>query len=147
MVVDSLDKLKTAFGGWRLKKRYLREPVPEKLMERARRAAAVHGVGPVAKAINFARLGESVGTVAKRVVPPARKSKRPGAAYSRRQAGTRVASATSPCYSMLTLPPPEAVLRPLVEVETPAGVKLRVFAITPETVSLLSSLSGTGRGL
>ena len=53
MVVDSLDKLKAAFGGWRLKKRYLREPVPEKLMERARRAAAVHGVGPVATAINI----------------------------------------------------------------------------------------------
>ena len=48
-------------------------------------------------------------------------------------------------YSRLEFPVAETTVRPLAEVETPAGMKVRVFAITPETVSLLSALSGPGR--
>ena len=62
MAVDSLDRLKAAFGKWRLKKRHVREPVPEKLMARARRVAVVHGVYAVAQAakIDYCRLANDM---------------------------------------------------------------------------------------
>jgi hypothetical protein len=50
MKVETLKELRTAFEGWRRKKRHLREPVPSDLRERAHRAIEVYGVGVVARA-------------------------------------------------------------------------------------------------
>jgi hypothetical protein len=51
--VDSLEELVAAFGEWRRRKRYEREPTPEELVKRARRAAGVHGLGRVARAVKL----------------------------------------------------------------------------------------------
>src|SRR5438093_12039260 len=55
MKVDSLSELKVAFAGWRRGRRHVREAVPEELLERARRAAEVHGVKEVVRAIRVER--------------------------------------------------------------------------------------------
>ena len=160
MRLDSLDRLEAAFGKWRLRKRHVREPVPEKLMARARRVAAIHGVYAVAQAakIDYCRLAngmtgatESAGrsaprggdaaAVRKSKRSPARRAKKTALAATRTKKGT----APVPSYSRIEFPAPETTARPLAEIETPMGVKLRVFTITPETVTLLSALSGPGR--
>jgi hypothetical protein len=48
--VESLDELKTAAEDWRSKKSHAREAVPADLLQRARRAIRVHGLGGVARA-------------------------------------------------------------------------------------------------
>lgn len=158
MKVDSLGKLETAFGRWRAKKRHIRERVPDKLMERARRAASAHGVYAAARAarIESRRLAESMaaskgaGQSAQRgpdatdraaARTTARRAKRAALAAPR----AKKRSAAVPSYSRLEIPARETTARPIAEVETPTGMKLRVFAITPETVALLSTLSGPGR--
>lgn len=166
MAIKSLDELKAAFGAWRLTKQHLREPVPEKLMELARRAAAVHGVGPVAQAINFdySRLKGAVSAGARGGKRPSRRFARRGdkavvAAKPKRASASRAkkvalaairakrVTTPVPSYSRIEFPASKAATQPLAEVETAVGVKLRVFTITPETVALLSSLSGLGRAL
>lgn len=143
MAVDPLGKLETAFHRWRLKKKHVRERVPEKLMARARRAAMVHGVGHVARvlSIEYARLAEAASPVAKGDRRVARKSKRTGGDRALGKAGKR-AEAT---FSRVEFSTAQGSARPLAEAETPSGLKLRVFAITPETLGLLSALTGSGR--
>jgi len=51
----------------------------------------------------------------------------------------------APFYSRIEFP--VAPTRPLAEAETRSGFKVRVFAITPETIGLLSVLSRLGRAL
>lgn len=111
---NSLHKLESAFNTWRSKRRHIRERVPERLMERVRSAIAVHGLGPVSNAIKLQRC---------------------------RISEKLEAVATIPSYSRIELASPQAAL---AEVETPSGVKLRLFSVTPEVVGLLSVLSGVG---
>lgn len=125
MVVESLSELKTAFRGWRSKKRYPRESVPEELLGRARRAVAVHGLAAVVKATRFDRSRLSGG----------------------RKDGVKERKAslpTVPSYSRLELAGPMSAARALVEAETQSGMKLRIFQITPETLSLLTVMCGAG---
>jgi hypothetical protein len=158
MRVDSLGKLETVFGRWRAKKSHVRERVPEKLMERAGRAAAVHGVYAAARAakIEYRRLAESMAASkgASQLVQrgPDAESSAVARTTARRAkpaatAATRAKKrpAAVPSYSRLEIPARETTTCPIAEVETPAGMKLRVFALTPETVALLSTLSGPGR--
>jgi hypothetical protein len=123
MEVESLTGLRAAFEAWRSRKRHPREAIPGDLLERARAAARGHGPAAVARATKVGRerlkedrreRGES-GTVAARIVP----------AYSR----VEVAAATA---------------RPFAEVETPAGLKVRLFTETGEALGLLSALLGAG---
>jgi hypothetical protein len=127
MKVDSLSELKVAFAGWRRGKRHVREAVPDDLLERARRAAEVHGVKEVVRAIGLERSRwyrrrrderPSTGPT----MPPAR----PGV----------------PAFSRLELIPPSSGAAPIAELETPAGLKLRVFGESNAMVGLLSSLLG-----
>jgi hypothetical protein len=111
---DSLHKLGSAFDRWRRKKGRIRERMPERLMERVQSAIAVHGPGPVARAIKIQR-----------------------SRLLKRLKEVR----TIPSYTRVELPSPQGAL---AEAETPSGVKLRVFSITPEVVGLLSVLSGVG---
>ena len=54
------------------------------------------------------------------------------------------ASVAMPSYSRVELEAPSVSSRPIVEVETPAGLKVRVYAETRESLGLLSSLCGMG---
>ena len=145
MAVDSLGKLETAFHRWRSKKRHVRERVPEDLMDRARRSAVVHGVRAVALAaqLDQTRLGERVAADVESERKAARRSARSGTGSKAGKA--RRKTARTPAFSRIELPVPLGVPRPLAEAETPAGLKLRVFALTPETLGLLAALNGSGR--
>jgi hypothetical protein len=131
MANESLDELVLAFHAWRKSKRTLTERVPEALLERARRVAVVHGVRRVAHRIGVsrARLEQAVGG-------------------SGRLLTTNVPSPT-PTFSRIHIPPlpPPPAVQPLAEAETAAGFRLRVFALTPETLGLLSSLCRLGGAL
>jgi hypothetical protein len=50
-----------------------------------------------------------------------------------------------PAFTRLELSSPVLGAQPLVELQTPAGVKLRVFVESQAMVGLLSSLCGLGR--
>ena len=102
--------------------------------ERARRAAAVYGASAVTQAakIDYRRLSEGMAVRKNAVKGSVKANERPK---------------TVPAYSRLEIPAREAPTRPLCEAETPSGVKIRVFSITPETIGLLSALSEPGRAL
>ena len=128
MKVDSLSELKAAFAGWRRGKRHVREAVPEELLERARRAAEVHGVKEVVGAIRVER-SRLFG----------RRDERPALALAMPAAAPAI-----PAFSRLELPPPAAGAAPIAELETPAGLTLRVFAESAAMVGLLARLCGMG---
>lgn len=124
MEIDSLASLKAAFEGWRSKKRHPREVVPEELVERARAVARHHGWSAAARAAKVERARLESG---------------------RRGRGRGGRGATSvPAYSRVEVPPPAATTRAFAEVETPAGLKVRLFTGTGEALGLLSSLLGVG---
>lgn len=131
MKVESLEELKAAADDWRRKKRHAREAVPVELVERVRRTIGVHGLAGVVRAtkIDRARLmagRTGLGKLSKRV--------------NRR----RVRAAAVPSFSRVEVVAPAATSRLFAEIETPTGLKLRVFAQTHETLGLLSSLCGVG---
>lgn len=146
MRVDSLVRLRSMFRSWRSQKKSVREPVPDDLMERARRAAVVHGVGVVIRAtgIQHRHLTEKVGSKKRETVTRKPRQARAGSARGGKRAKASIAA---PSYSRIESPVAATPMRPLAEAETPWGVKIRVFAITPETLGLLSTLSGSGRAL
>jgi hypothetical protein len=119
MRAESLDELKAAVEDWRSRKRYPQEALPDDLLNRARRAIGVHGLGPVVRATKIDRTRIKTGR-------------------ARRGKSTRPA-ATVPTFSRVDLaaPPPT---RPFAEVEMPTGVKVRIFTQTDEALDLLSSL-------
>jgi hypothetical protein len=49
-----------------------------------------------------------------------------------------------PAFSRLELAAPAVAGRPFVEIETVAGLKLRLFTQTPEALELISSLCSMG---
>ena len=121
MKVGTLDELRAAFAKWRRKKRHVRERVPDELWERALQAARVHGINAVARATKLER------------------------DRLRARCGTSMAGSTAvPAFTRLEVTAPSAETRPIAEVETPAGLTLRIFVQTQETIGLLSSLCGTG---
>lgn len=128
MKVDSLNELRVAFAEWRRGKRHVREAVPDELLERARRAAEVHGVKKVVGAIRVER-SRLFG----------RRDERPALALM-----IPAAQPAIPAFSRLELPRPPSGAAPIAELETPTGLKLRVFADSAAMVGLLSSLCGMG---
>lgn len=128
MKVESLDELKKAFEVWRRKKRHVREPVPDELMEQVRRAIGVHGLGPVARATKIDR----------------RRLERARAGRGKRRKVP--APAAAPSFSRVELSAPTATGWPFAELETPAGLKLRIFTQTAEVLGLLASVCATGGG-
>lgn len=132
MRVDSLEQLQSAFAQWRKTKRHARESIPAQLLARAQRCTGKHGVPAVVRATGVERsrlfrrttLGET-----------ARTSSDEGA-----QGGAR----SVPAFSRLELSTPAAGHRPVAEVETDTGIKLRLFEQTPEILELLGALCGVG---
>lgn len=124
MVVDSLSELKIAFRTWRKQRKYSAEPVPVVLLKRAQRSIEVHGITAVVQATHFTR----------------------GQLFRIKRGAGKTSKAMDivPSYSRLEVPAPSAAGRPLAEAETPSGMKLRIFQITPETLSLLTGLCVSG---
>lgn len=133
MKIDSLDELKAAFARWRASKKHVREAVPAKLLARAQQATKKHGVTAVVRATQMER------SRLFRNTPGHSRAQHP----TRRKAeGVR---GQGPTFSRLELSAPSApVLRPVAEVETGAGVTLRVFEETPEMMGLLVAVCGFG---
>jgi len=117
MTEESLDELAGAFENWRKNRRNLREPVPKVLWEQAMGAIEVHGAKAVAHATKIQR---------SRIVERAKKAPKRGPDV--------------PAYSRVSIAAPSMPGCPIAEVETAAGLKLRVFVQTHETLGLLSSL-------
>jgi len=133
MKVDSLDELRSAFAEWRSEKKHVREAMPEELLARARRATRQHGLTAVVGVtrVERARLFR---------VRPARTKAQ--AATSAKPKGV---PGLGPTFSRLELSAPAAPSpHPIAEVETGAGVRLRVFEPTPEMLGLLSAVCGFG---
>jgi hypothetical protein len=152
MRVDSLKRLEVVFDGWRSRKQHIRERVPEDLMARARRASAVHGVGAVARAaaIDCRRLADATGSESRRARRrPARRSGNAGSGRSKRGSGRsgQNSATPTPAYSRIAFHASGPSAGPLAEVETAAGLNIRIFKVNAETVSLLSALNGPGRAL
>ncbi len=129
MRADSLSELRAAFAEWRRGKRYAREAVPETLLERSRRAAEVHGVKEVVQAIRVER----------------------SRLFRRRRGGVSAAARTAPAglpalpaFTRVELAPPVVGAQPIAELETPAGIRLRVFVESHAMLGLVSSLCGVG---
>jgi len=136
MKVDSLEDLESAFAEWRQGKKHAREPTPEEFLARARRAVKEHGLTAVVRVtrVERARLFRDV---------PAGGEGRGGTGKKPRR--TKAAPGDVPAFSRLELSAPSApIVRPLAEVETGTGVKLRVFEETPEMLRLLSAACGFG---
>jgi hypothetical protein len=130
MKVDSLDELRSAFAEWRRRKKHAREAMPEELLAWARRAAEKHGVRAVVGVtrVERARLFRS---------RPADKK-----APNEKTKGEPRSVAT---FSRLELNAPSAPsARPIAEVETGSGVRLRMFEQTPELMGLLTAMCGLG---
>ena len=136
MKVDSLEDLGFAFAKWRGLKKHAREPMPEELLARARRATKEHGVPAVVGVtrVERARLF--------RTAPAPMKARE---ATRREPEGV---SRSVPSFSRLELGAPSGPSaprhRPVAEVETRSGVTLRVFEQTPEMLGLLSAACGFG---
>ena len=131
MKVDSLDELRSVFAEWRRSKKYVREPMPEELLARARRATEKHGVKVVVSVtrVERARLFRT----------------RPSRTKAREATSTKPRDVPVPSFSRLELSAPSAPsLRPIAEVETGSGVTLRVFEQTAEMMVLLSAVCGVG---
>lgn len=122
MNVESLEELGEAFGEWRSKKRHPREAIPDELVERARRAAGVHGPGRVARTVKIdgRRLIGASGSAAR----------------------IRGNAVGVPSYSRVEMAAASA--GPFAEVEMPNGLKLRLYSQTQETLGLLSSMCVAG---
>jgi hypothetical protein len=122
---ESLRRLSTSYSRWRQSKRYATERVPAELAERIKRAVAVHGLKAVAKA---------TGAVARTIVSPV---------YNKRnRPRSPVLHPAAPTFSRIplqTLVGPSRLL-PMLEVETPHGLKLRAFSTDAESLSLFREL-------
>ena len=130
MKIDSLDELRSAFAEWRRRKKHPREAMPEELRARARRAAEKHGVTAVVGVTRVERARLFRGS------PTGRKAADEKAAGEPRSV---------PRFSRLELSAPSVPSpRPIAEVETGSGVRLRMFEQTPELMGLLRAMCGMG---
>jgi hypothetical protein len=133
MKVDSLDELKTAFAEWRRNKKHTREPMPEELRDRARRAAEKHGVTAVVGVTRVER-ARLLRTTSARM-------------EARETTSTEPEDVQVPTFSRLELgapPAPNPRTRPIAELETGTGVTLRMYEQTPEMMRLFSAVCGLG---
>lgn len=117
----SLNELQAAFDCWRKSKQHRSQKTPLELLNRAKEAASMHGVGKIAELLDIDRKCLSDGQVehAKK-----RRSKAPALGFS------KLAIASS------------HFSQPLVEIETLRGHKMRIFSLTTETIGFLSSILG-----
>lgn len=123
MTDQSIDNLIAAFDNWRSNKQYRSERIPESLLKRARELTPALGVGAVA-----ARLGIHTDNLC-------------AARELKQKSGKLSSTVKTPSFSRLDIIKPVTTSF-VAEVEIPNGVKLRIFTITPETMTLVSAFSG-----
>ena len=121
MTEQSIDALRSAFDEWRVTKRHRTERIPDNLLKRARELIPVLGAGGVA-----VRLGIS----SSRLREPLKMAQEP------KKGQTNLKSVG---FSRLEIARPVSCL---AEVVMPNGVKLNILSITPETMALVTALSG-----
>ena len=132
MKVESLGELESAFANWRRTKKHAREPMPEELLARARRATQKHGVTAVVRVTRVERARLFRGRPARTEVHGTTNTTPKGVPES------------VPTFTQLELGAPSTPRPgPIAEVEM-SGVTLRVFEQTPEMVGLLSAACGLG---
>lgn len=127
MGLETLETLKAAFDYWRSKKRYPHEAMPAELLNRAREATRKFGFKPVVRAtkIGGTRWKNECGVKIKDIP----------AVPAQRQ--------LSPSYSVVNLEAhPQKSVQPFAEVETPTGLKVRLFGQSNEALHLIASLCG-----
>ena len=131
---DFLPDLKEAFREWRAGKASRNEAIPGDLLETAMAAGAKYGSKRVARAL--------------KLEPKRLEAREPEAAPRKRKtaAVAREMPKETPTFSRIQVSFPRGPqsAAPLLEAETPVGVKLRVFAMTPETINVLSSFCRGG---
>lgn len=127
MKVDSLEELTAAFEKWREKKKHAREAVPQELLERARRAARVHGARRVTQAAKL----------------DGRRLKRTRAVQGASTPREARVAVSVPAYSRVEVSGTGRA-SPLAELEMPSGVKVRVYAATEELLSLVARVCAEG---
>lgn len=147
MKTESLDELGAAVADWRRKKRHVREATPPGLLERARRASSAHGWGAVSRATKIDRrhlvgVGGTGGTVGPPITKRPRR-KEPKSVRVSSGSKHKAKAARVPSFSRVELEAPR-VSRPLAEIETPLGLRFRIFEQTPELISLVTSLCSSG---
>ena len=127
-----LSELKIEFRKWRRQKHCRSERIPDDLLAKAIVAAEEYGRGRVGRALRIEtqRLCRG-GEVTVRAAPNLAVSQTP--------------SVPMPTFTKIQVAIPRG-LQPLLEAETPAGMKLRVFTFTPDTVAVLSSFCHVGGG-
>lgn len=125
MAKDSLKVLKSAFHRWRQTKSYRGQAIPLALFERVQRAVAIHGMRNVVKATGFTQ------RQIERECRSRKKISYKGSGKPRTPSFSRIEITTPAIASQAGL---------LAEAETPGGVKLRIFCLTPETTALMSSI-------
>lgn len=119
MKVDELNELSSKFNAWRAAKKRRSERVPTDLLASAKAAIKSHGLNQVRKATGLEH-----------------------AVLSPKNAEAQVHTDTAPpSFSRLNIATPfTGGPQPLAEIEAAHGAKLRVFALSVETIALLSAL-------
>lgn len=121
MSESSLAALGAAFEKWRKNKRNAREPIPKALWEETLRAVEISGALSVSRVTKLQR---------SRIVERAEKEKS--------------GAMSVPGFSRVSITAPSVPRSPVAEMETAAGVTLRIFVQTPEMFKLLSTLCSPG---
>ena len=120
----SLKQLSLDVEFWRKNKKHIRQQLPKLLWDRALRAVDIYGINAVVRATKIDR---------RRLLPRTTAPKRANNSHE-----------NTPTFSRVHLSAPVPNTSPLAELEIPNGMKLRIFAHTQETLSLISSLCGIG---
>lgn len=135
MRMDSLEELATAFQEWRDGRQGPKELIPEALIKRARLAMGHHGATRVVKAVKVSHDRLTKG-------PRPRK----GAAVSSETTGPGrdpLTLESLPRYSRIEVPKPNIINRALAEIETPGGIKVKIYEVTPEILSMLTGMTSS----
>jgi hypothetical protein len=115
----SLDHLKSAVEAWRKNRKSVRDPIPEVLLESARKCVDIFGIMAVVKTtrIDFYKLKSSQLSIEKKKSP------------------TLIKCSKIPLSGFLRT-------TPQAEVHTLNGIKISFFSLTPDVQSLLLRFSG-----
>ena len=130
---EPLMKLKAAFAEWRKGKKSRRDTIPEALLTQARELSDAYGSARIVSELGVQRtrlLGDN--------------ERKPHTNRQANKSDRRALKQPTPSYSRLELQRPVEPALPLVEVETLGGTKLRVYAMTYDTITLLRAFSGVG---
>lgn len=149
--LKDLNDLETAFRQWRRNKQRVTERVPAALAEQVGLVAAAHGVPAVARVAGSAGRRIALQSLRTQRRPQA-KAAAPTASPPPPVSVPAPPLATS-AYSRIQLPAPQApapvrtqaTATAVLEVETPQGLKVRVFSTEPGALAWVRDIVGTSK--